>query len=92
MDLCILSISEGAGEDERIRSHAQAPPMRVRANAWMPKKHSQISLSHSFRKLRARKIVRGSNCDTFLCFFVDLLRRSRGTIILDDVVLCSLEF
>ena len=66
--------------------------MRVRANAWMPKKNCQISLSHSFRKLRRRKIVEGSNYETFLWFSVDLLRRCRGTIILHDVVLCSLDF
>ena len=58
----VLSISEGEGEDTRVRSHAQAPPMRVRANAWMPRK----SLDLSFRKLSTRKMVKGSNYDTFL--------------------------
>ena len=84
----VLSISEGEGEDTRVRSHAQAPPMRVRANAWMPRK----SLDLSFRKLSTRKMVKGSKYDTFIWFLAALMRRSRGTIILPDVVLSSLVF
>ena len=66
-----ISISEGEGGDERIRSHAHAPPMRVKANARMPVKckERRVSLgkiSHSFRKLRARKIVKSSNYDSLL--------------------------
>ena len=58
-----LSISEGEGEESRIRSPAaHAPPMRVRANAWM----STNSSDPSFLKISAIEIVRGSISSMFV--------------------------